>query len=114
MTRLRQSIPDAPGHLGPVAREWWLDIVKAFELEPHHIAVLTRGAEMLDRLVQAREAVDADGCFVPDRFKQLKPHPGLAVQKDCTTLFLRATRELGLDYSEVPDSRPPRLTGSKR
>jgi hypothetical protein len=71
-----------------------------------HLAVLTTALEAFDRMREAQEAIRRDGAYTEGRFG-LKAHPGLAVERDSRTAFLRAQRELGLDLEAPPTSRPP-------
>ena len=51
----------APSHLKNGTREWWKEVVATFELEPHHVRILTLAGEAWDRCVQARKAVEKRG-----------------------------------------------------
>jgi phage terminase small subunit len=97
-----------PRHLQPATRHWWADVVETYELQPHHLLLLTAAGESFDRATLAREAVDADGAFFVDRHGSRKPHPGLQVERDSRALFSRLLRELALDV-EAPDARRPPL-----
>lgn len=102
----RNDRPRAPRHLSREARALWQDVVKEFDLERHHLAVLERACESLDRLRQAQAEIAADGITVTDRYGSPKAHPAIAIERDSRIAFLRAVRELGLDL-EAPASRPP-------
>jgi hypothetical protein len=39
-TKRRQKDHEPPKHLSAEARQWWANVVEAFELEPHHLKVL--------------------------------------------------------------------------
>lgn len=99
--------PKAPGHLNPPTRKWWSQVIDDFELESHHLRLLTLAGEAWDRGQQAREAIARDGAYVRDRFGCLKAHPAVAVERDSRVGFARILRELALDV-EAPDApRPP-------
>lgn len=100
-----RRIPPAPRHLSTEAKALWRSIVREFELETHHLSVLERACESLDRLRQAQAAVATDGAYVVGRFGP-KSHPALAIERDSRLAFLRCVRELGLDL-EAPASRLP-------
>jgi phage terminase small subunit len=99
----------APGHLRPTTRRWWEGVVAAYELEEHHVRVLTVAAESWDRMTVAREVLDREGLTYTDRFGAPRPRPELGVERDSKVLFLRAVRELALDTEgpTEPWSRPP-------
>lgn len=100
-----------PAHLRADTREWWQQVERDYELEPHHLKLLTLAAEALDRAAQAREAVAKDGAYLPGRYAgSMRPHPALAVERDSRLAFARLVRELGLD-ADVKESRPPRIAG---
>jgi phage terminase small subunit len=83
--------------------------VENFELEEHHVKVLTAAAEAWDRAQEARGAIAKHGgAFFTDRFGAPKVHPAVAVERDAKILFARLLRELRLDI-DPPDSRPPGL-----
>lgn len=101
--------PRAPAHLAPETRRWWRQVVNDFELEPHHVRLLTLAAEAWDRCTAARKALDAGGVTYRDRFGQPKPRPEVAVERDSRIAFARLLRELQLDVQAPDDSRPPTL-----
>ena len=103
----------APKHLRKETKVFWCSVVRDFHMEPHHTRVLTHACETWDRVVEAREAVASTGPFFKNRHGEIKPHPGLAVERDGRALFARLIRELNLDVDSPaePYSRPPRLGG---
>jgi P27 family predicted phage terminase small subunit len=102
---------NSPAYLRPETRQWWNQVVDGFELEPHHVRLLTLAASAWDRAEEARERVKKDGAYLKDRFGQLRAHPAVAVERDCMVAFARLLRELALDAGE-PD-RPPRIGGKE-
>ncbi len=103
----------APQHLRPPTRDWWLAVVKEYDLEEHHLRLLTLAGEAWDRCQQAREALLEHGLTFNDRFGQPHARPEVAVERDCRISFARLVREVGLDLFEPEDSRPPRVGGGK-
>lgn len=101
------STPEAPSHLQPETQKWFKAVLADFDLEPHHVRLLTLAAEAWDRGEEAREAIATDGAYVKDRFGQLKAHPAVAVERDSRIGFARLLRELALDVSAPGESRPP-------
>jgi hypothetical protein len=48
-----------PQYLRAATRRWWLTTVTAWQLELHHVLMLTVAAEAWDRLQQARRTIYA-------------------------------------------------------
>ena len=99
----------APKNLTNESKRFWIDTVKAYELEAHHLKILEAACRCWDRVVEAREQVDKDGAYFLDRYSQHKPHPALDIETKNKNLFMRLVRELALDLNPAPDSRPPGL-----
>jgi hypothetical protein len=83
-------------------------VVEEFELEEHHVKLLTLAAEAWDRGQQARAVLDAEGISYVDRFGAPRSRPEVAVERDSRIAFARLLRELDLDVDTRPDPRPPR------
>lgn len=105
------SAKRAPRHLEPATRQWWSTVCADFDLEEHHVRLLTLAAEAWDRAVEARELVAVDGLTFTDRFGQKRAHPAVAIERDARIAFARLVRELDLDGEPGPDPRPPRRGG---
>jgi P27 family predicted phage terminase small subunit len=99
---------DAPPHLAPATKEWWRRIAKSYDLEPHHLAILTAAGEAWDRLQQARQSIENDGAIYKDRFGQPRKSPAVDIERDSRMAFARLIRELGLDANDPDETRPPR------
>ncbi|MBI2526752.1 MAG: P27 family phage terminase small subunit [Candidatus Rokubacteria bacterium] len=106
--------PKAPRHLRAATRNWWASVVAEYELEEHHVRLLTAAAESWDRAQQAREALARHGLVYKDRFGAPRARPEVAVERDARTAFARLVRELALDV-EPPASepRPPGIRGRR-
>lgn len=101
--------------LRPATAKWMSDIKKEFELESHHERILMIAAASWDLIEAARERVELDGAFIPDRFEALKAHPGIKVMQDNRVIFMRALRELALDVESPGDvGRPPSIQAGRR
>lgn len=101
----------APAHLSPATAQWFDGVLEEFDLEPHHVRLLTLAAEAWDRGVQAREALATHGMTFQDRFGAPHARPEIAIERDCRIAFARLVRELALDVSEPAEVRPPEITG---
>lgn len=110
----RKKQPDsfpAPDHLKPETKQWFQDVISEFELEPHHVRILTLAAEAWDRTQEARAALATNGITYTDRFGAPRCRPEVAVERDSRIAFTRCVRELGLDLPTPTESRPPRTGG---
>ena len=102
----------APKHLDPPTRRWWVQVARDYELEAHHLRLLTLACEAWDRGLKAREVLAVEGLTFEDRFDQPKARPEVAIARDAAIMFARLIRELALDV-EPPPSRLPRVGGQK-
>ena len=103
----------APDHLMPTTKAWWLSVADEYELEAHHLRILTLAAESWDRGQQAREAVAKNGLVFDDRFGQPHARPEVAIERDSRIAFARLVREIGLDLFQPDESRPKQIGGRK-
>lgn len=112
MTRARII---APAHLRQQTAEWWRSVHKDYELEPHHVRLLTLAAEAWDRTTEAREAIAKDGLTVTTKDGGIKAHPAVGIERDSRLAFARLVRELDLDVDGPAESRrPPALRSNRR
>ena len=109
----RRETPQAPSHLRPETRRWWAQIASEWQLETHHLQLLTLAAEALDRAREAREAIERDGAYFPSADGPPKKHPALSIERDAMITHARLMRELNLDDEPAPDVRPPRPPGNR-
>lgn len=104
----RPDGPRAPRHLAAPTKKWWDSVVKDYELEPHHVRLLTLACEALDRAEQARKILAKEGPVVADRFGTPRKHPAVSIEENARIAFARLVRELDLDGEPAPDPRPKR------
>ena len=102
----------APRHLNPATRKWWSSVVAEYELEPHHIRLLTLAAESWDRCVEAREAIAKHGLTFVDRHGSPRARPEVGIERDSRIGFSRLLRELALDIQPPSESRPLAIRGN--
>lgn len=88
-----------PSHLSAEARKLWRSVVRDFDLEPHHLAVLLVALEAADRMREASRLIEREGLTTTDRYGTAKAHPAVSIERDSRIAFLRGLRELGLDAS---------------
>lgn len=108
VSSLSAASPKPPKHLRKNTQKWFESVLDDFDLEPHHLKLLTLAAEAWDRACAAREVIDKDGLTFTDRFGQPKARPEVGIERDSRIGFARLLRELALDADMTPDSRPPR------
>ena len=105
----RRSIK-LPSHLKSAGKKLWESVATTFDLEEHDLTLLTALAETLDRKNQAERDLRKYGSITfTNRHGELKPHPAIAVVRDCNVLIARLRRELCLSEDESSESRPPHL-----
>src|SRR5258707_7351808 len=92
------SKPKAPGHLRKSTQRWWLEVFETYELEIHHIQLLTKACEAHDLGEAAREAIAEKGLTFESRFGP-KARPEVNIERDCRRSFASIIREIGLDLS---------------
>ena len=102
----------APAHLRPTTRHWFGQVLSDYQLEPHHVRLLSLAAEAWDRTQQAREALAEHGLTFEDRFGQPHGRPEVSLERDSRLAFARLLRELALDVdAPAEESRPPAIRG---
>lgn len=107
---------EAPEHLREATQAWFLGVLDEYDLESHHIKLLTLASEAWDRAEQAREAIQEHGITYIDRFGSPKARPEVSIERDSRIAFARLLRELSLDVDEPAstESRPPSLIPNAR
>ena len=70
-----------PKHLQPETKKWFSSVLEEYELEPHHIVLLTLAAESWDRASQARLTIAEHGICFTDRFGAPRKHPAVSVEE---------------------------------
>jgi phage terminase small subunit len=102
-----------PKHLRDDTATWFASVVKDFELDSHHLRLLTKACEAWDRSEHAREAIAKHGLTYLDRFGAPRSRPECAIERDSRLAFARLVREIGLDVSPPTESRPAPLRGNR-
>jgi phage terminase small subunit len=104
-----------PEHLSDAAKAWWREVLRDFDLEPHHLHLLALAAGAWDRAEQARRTLADHGAvtFVAAN-GDLKAHPAVAIERDARIAFARLVRELDLDGGTLAERRPPALHSNRR
>ena len=105
--------PKPPKNLSKAAETLWKQVVSDFELELHHLNLLAEACQQLGRAEAARKLIEVEGITVADRFRQVKPHPAVDIERQAATTFQRLMRELGLDIEPPAAPRGPRRPGTR-
>lgn len=105
----RGEFPPAPWGLSNAMTSFWEEIMKAYELDPHHLRILQRACESWDVAETALKVVQEEGATFLDRFDQPKERPETAIWRASVTLFRQLLRELQLDALAAESPRTPRL-----
>lgn len=98
-----------PRNLKKAGKKLWISVADTFVLEEHDITLLTSLCETLDKKNQAEDELKSFGSLTfENQYKEKRPHPLVAIIRDCNVLMARLRRELNL--SEVqPPNRPPKM-----
>jgi P27 family predicted phage terminase small subunit len=113
MLKQKAAAQKPPKHLRAATSQWWKEVVGEFDLDSHHIRLLTKACEAFDRSEQAREALAKHGLTFDDRFGSPHVRPECAIERDSRLAFARLVREIGLDVSPPSDSRPNSLPANR-
>jgi P27 family predicted phage terminase small subunit len=97
----------APTHLSRGARRWWRAVVEGYDLEAHHVVILTAAAEAWDRKEQARGLIAEEGIVIRDVSGERVTHPAVQIEDTATRRLASLIRDLGLDATPPQDVRLP-------
>jgi P27 family predicted phage terminase small subunit len=102
-------IKKAPDHLSKEAKEMWEGVLTEYKIEDvAGLKILQASLEAWDRAQASREVIDLEGMQVKDRFKQMKAHPLITVERDARSQFLQGLKALNLDLEPIKNiGRPP-------
>jgi hypothetical protein len=93
----------APTHLQPLTQSWWESVVRRWQLEEHHVRLLTLAAEAWDRGQEARPQVEQGGLMVPTKAGGPRLHPCVKVKEQAEIAFACLIRELDLGLGRASD-----------
>jgi P27 family predicted phage terminase small subunit len=94
-----------PAHLSRQSKRWWRSVLDVYELEAHHVAILTAAAEAWDRKEEARLVIAEEGVVIRAGGSSPMPHPAVQVEDVAAMRFAQLVREIGLDGASNPDVR---------
>jgi phage terminase small subunit len=112
--RSPEQAPKPPRTLKAKGKALWGMVVADFELEGYQLETLRLACEALDRIEQARVAIQQYGLVIEGRFGP-KSNPACEIEKNNKTIYARLMRELGLDaIADSEAARPKPLYGGRR
>ena len=83
-----------------------------WRLEQHHSRLLTMACTAWDRAEAAREVLVKDGMVIGGRKAAVRPHPCIAIERDCRIAFARLVAQLNLDGD--PSEIDPNVRAARR
>ena len=91
---------DQPKKLGTKGKALWKGVMSEWVLEKKHdLELLEQAARCLDRIENARNALETDGEYLKKgEFKVV--HPAVKTEKEFLTLFFRAIKQLDLNENK--------------
>jgi phage terminase small subunit len=106
--------PPAPKGLSAEARQWWGDVVGAYDLKAHELLLLRAACQAWDTLQVATATVSKEGQVFQDSNGNIRPHSSVNIAMDARIGFARLVREIGLAADEpAPSGRPPHLNSGR-
>ena len=113
MTKHTATI-SAPKHLRKESAEFFKTVTTEYVLDKHHVILLTKACESLDRIEEARAIIKREGLTYRDRFGSPRANPAVAIERDNKISVARLFRELGLDLAGDGKTAPPALRANRR
>jgi len=86
-----------PEHLKRASKAWFRQVMRNYELEPHHVRLLTLACEALERAEDAQKMLRKEGLIYSDRFGAPHPRPEVKIKEQAEIIFARLLRDLALD-----------------
>ena len=96
-----------PAHLSRGAKRWWRAVVEGYELEPHHLEILTAAAEAWDLERGGPPHHRRAGIVITGQARVPMMHPAVQVEDTAAVRMAHLIRELGLDATPPQDVRLP-------
>ena len=112
--RPADALPATPRSLRTKGKALWKSVTAQFELEGYQLESLRLACEALDRIEDARLAIQKHGLVIEGRLG-VKANPACDVEKNNKTIFARLLREIGLDaILDAEATRPKPLYSGRR
>src|SRR6266481_5438642 len=114
MPKTTKSTSIAPKHLRKESAAFFVNVMTDYALDDHHVILLTKACESLDRIEEAREIIKKESLMYKDRFGSPRANPAVAIERDNKTAVARLFRELGLDLAGDGKTAPSALPANRR
>lgn len=106
------AVPNPPRELRRSGRRLWREVVEAYDLDAHELALLLEMCRTADNLDELAAAVRAEGAVVDGR-----PHPALVEARQQRITYARLAAALRLPAGDESDPsalrRPQRRVGAR-
>ena len=88
---MKTSKTEPPGHLSAESKKFWAEIISEYSIvDAAGLKILRVALEAFDRAQAAREAIDAAGMLLTDKYGQQKVNPLIAcVSATAARVFLQ-------------------------
>lgn len=98
-----------PTEIPAVVAAWRKQMVAGFEFsDPASLELLDAAAVQLERMLDLRARIEAEGVVFVDRFGQPRQHPAVAMERQSANLFRLLCRDLGVSCGDDEAARIPR------
>jgi P27 family predicted phage terminase small subunit len=98
---MKRAIPPAPENLTGGAKDLWIEITTAYDLDVGGLAILKAACECYMRVCQCQEIIAAEGLIQTDPRGKKTEHPATRVERDNKALMARLIGKLGLDLEPL-------------
>ena len=103
-----------PSFLGKAGKSWLRQIVSDFDFgSESDWATAVQAAGALDRIEQARAAINEHGLLVRTDRGALKRNPAVSIERESKILFSRLCGELKLGDTAADTEHPPQFPGRR-
>ena len=89
-----------PARLSASSKKLYRQILEAYSIDAPANMILMVTLQARDRMLEARAAIEKDGCVLTDRYGVQKPSPWCAIERDSTSAMMRGFRLLGMDLEK--------------
>jgi phage terminase small subunit len=111
LTKTTDATLSPPKHLSKESAEFFRKSVDAYDLDDHHLLLLTKAMEAQDLAEKCRKILDKEGLTYTDRFGAPRARPEAKIFNDSRNAVKNIFRELGFDLADDNNSRPPLIAG---
>ncbi|HUN95151.1 MAG TPA: hypothetical protein VMU69_02800 [Bradyrhizobium sp.] len=111
LTKTTDAKITVPRHLSKESAEFFRKTIEAYDLDDHHLLLLTKAMEAQDLAEKCREILDKEGLTYTDRFGAPRARPEAKILNDSRNALKNIFRELGFDLADDNNARPPHIAG---